>query len=353
MVAIKFVARFQSVEMLRVLLILVALWLHCNHADQMEEFLKKEFSLMKPYAGLSSRSSNWDILGNTVLTTQSLRLTPEKQSKLGAVWNRVPCNVKDWELQVHFKIHGEAKTFMNGDGMAIWYTKDRMKKGPVFGSKDMFVGLGVFLDTYPNEDKQDELLSKRFTPRTERVFPYISAMINNGSLSYDHDNDGRPSELAGCSASIRNVKHDTFLVIRYVKSRLTIMMDIEGKNEWKDCVDVAGVRLPQGFYFGVSALTGDLSDIHELISLKFYELTVERTRTLKEVEEPEENVEVTEPSVDNWTPPGKKVKPEPLDGLTVFLVAFFTLMTITGIAVAGILLCEKWEKRKESKRHFY
>lgn len=57
------------------------------------------------------------------------------------------------------------------------------------------------------------------------MFPYISAMVNNGSLTYDHDRDGRPTELGGCTATVRNLNHDTFLVIRYVKRRLTVSGD--------------------------------------------------------------------------------------------------------------------------------
>lgn len=56
----------------------------------------------------------------------------------------------------------------------------------------------------------------------QRSFPYISAMVNNGSLSYDHGKDGRSSELGGCSAEIRNREHDTYLAIRYSKGRLTV-----------------------------------------------------------------------------------------------------------------------------------
>lgn len=33
--------------------------------------------------------------------------------------------------------------------------------GPVFGSKDNFLGLGVFVDTYPNEEKQQEVSEGR------------------------------------------------------------------------------------------------------------------------------------------------------------------------------------------------
>lgn len=56
----------------------------------------------------------------------------------------------------------------------------------------------------------------------QRSFPYISAMVNNGSVSYDHGKDGRSSELGGCSAEIRNREHDTYLAIRYSKGRLTV-----------------------------------------------------------------------------------------------------------------------------------
>ncbi|XP_009322565.1 PREDICTED: VIP36-like protein [Pygoscelis adeliae] len=131
--------------------------------------------------------------------------------------------------------------------------------GPVFGSKDNFLGLGVFVDTYPNEEKQQEAQKRRYSPGNQRVFPYISAMVNNGSLTYDHDRDGRPTELGGCTAMVRNLNHDTFLVIRYVKRRLTVLIDIDGKHEWRDCIDVPGVRLPRGYYFGTSSVTGDLS----------------------------------------------------------------------------------------------
>lgn len=40
-----------------------------------------------------------------------------------------PLVLRDWELKVHFKIHGLAKKNLNGDGMAIWLTKDRMQDG--------------------------------------------------------------------------------------------------------------------------------------------------------------------------------------------------------------------------------
>jgi hypothetical protein len=45
-------------------------------------------------------------------------------------------------------------------------------------------------------------------------------------------------------------------------------VDVENKQKWADCIDVKGVRLPTGYYFGISGATGELSDIHDLISVK-------------------------------------------------------------------------------------
>ncbi|XP_044293490.1 VIP36-like protein isoform X3 [Varanus komodoensis] len=293
----------------------------------MEEHLKREHSLAKPYQGVgSSTSSLWELMGNAMVMTHFIRLTPDVQSKQGAVWNRVPCYLRDWEMQVHFKIHGQGKKNLNGDGFAMWYTKDRMQPGPVFGSKDNFLGLGVFVDTYPNEEKQQE-----------RVFPYVSAMVSNGSLAYDHARDGRPTELGGCTAMVRNLQHDTFLVIRYVKRRLTVLLDIDGKNEWRDCVDIPGVHLPRGYYFGVSSVTGDLSDNHDIISLKLYQLTVERMP-----EEERRDKEVFLPVVDNMKLPGLETPMEPMSGLALFLIVFFSLVAIVFAIVIGIIVYNKW-----------
>ena len=38
-----------------------------------------------------------------------------------------------------------------------------------------------------------------------------------------------------------------------------ISTDVEGQGTWEDCFSVDGVFLPTGYYFGVSAATGDLA----------------------------------------------------------------------------------------------
>lgn len=97
-------------------------------------------------------------------------------------------------------------------------------------------------------------------------------MVNNGTLSYDHDRDGTHTQLAGCEAKFRNLEYETHISIKYLNEELTVYTDIENKNQWKECFKSTKVKLPTGYYLGASATTGDLSDNHDIISLKFYEL---------------------------------------------------------------------------------
>ena len=67
--------------------------------------------------------------------------------------------------------------------------------------------------------------------------------------------------------------HNIYLVTtRYEGNRLSVSHDVANKRTWKPCFSVDGVHLPTGYYFGVSAATGDLSDNHDVTGLKTYEL---------------------------------------------------------------------------------
>ncbi|VDL73678.1 unnamed protein product [Nippostrongylus brasiliensis] len=205
----------------------------------------------------------WNIQGSAVVSTEQIRLTSDVQSQRGAIWNTQPVWSRDWELQVSFKVTGSTGDLF-GDGLAIWYVSEPNQMGPVFGGKDYFRGLGVFLDTYSNHNGPHS-----------HGHPYISAMVSDGSQHYDHDKDGTHTQLggedSGCEAKFRNKDHETQILLRYVGDTVSIFTDISGKYEWKLCMSVSNVQLPTGYYFGVSAATGDLSDNHDVIGVKMFE----------------------------------------------------------------------------------
>lgn len=106
-------------------------------------------------------------------------------------------------------------------------------------------------------------------------------MVNNGTWSYDHDRDGTHTQLAGCEVRFRNVDYETYISIRYENDVLSVSTDLENRNEWKNCFVVNNVELPTGYFFGLSATTGDLSDNHDVHSFKFFDIDTNISVSIK------------------------------------------------------------------------
>ncbi|XP_066589050.1 vesicular integral-membrane protein VIP36 [Prorops nasuta] len=299
-----------------------------------KDYMKREFSLIRPYQGAGMSIPNWDFMGSTMVTNNYIRLTPDLQSKQGAIWSIIPCHVRNWELQVHFKVHGKGRDLF-GDGLAIWYAKERMEGGPVFGNKDFFQGLAIILDTYSNHNG----------PHNHQ-HPYISAMINNGSLHYDHDRDGTHTQLAGCEAKFRNLDHDTHIAVRYERDTLTVSTDISNKAAWKECFSVKGVKLPTGYHFGVSATTGDLSDNHDILSIRLFELDL--ADDPKDLEDRSSII----PSAEYYESPREHIddaKPSTTSGIKIFLMMLATALALIAIVVIGIMLYQKHQENSRKR----
>nr|XP_022343342.1 vesicular integral-membrane protein VIP36-like [Crassostrea virginica] len=283
------------------------------------DYLKREHTLVKPYSGSGFSVPLWDFVGTTMVTNNYVRLTPDFQSRQGGIWNTMPLMVKNWELHVHFKVHGTGKNLF-GDGFAVWYARDRNQLGPVFGNKDFFVGLAIFLDTYSNHNGPHN-----------HEHPYISAMVNNGTLHYDHDRDGTHTEIAGCEAKFRNKDYDTYVAIRYQDETLKVSTDIDNEGKWKECFVVTGIKLPIGYYIGATAATGELADNHDIISMKLYEL-----ESLKKGEDSVGYQGL--PSAQFFASPRDHVE-DPKGGFTSGSMSGWKVFIIIIIAIIGLAVC--------------
>ncbi|CAO3704109.1 unnamed protein product [Rhizopus stolonifer] len=198
----------------------------------------------------------FDFAGDAIVNTnQHIRLTSKKQSQSGFLWSRMPLASDNFEVEIEFKVEGTSG-HLYGDGFAMWLTRQRMLPGPVFGSVDRFEGLGVFFDTYDNE-------------RSHRhSFPYVSAMFNDGTQTYDNDKDGSDTELAGCEADFRLRGIPTRAKFTYHKANF-IQLDLQWKteDEWDFCFKKHDITLPEHLYLGFSAHTGEVTDNHDIISV--------------------------------------------------------------------------------------
>ena len=76
--------------------------------------------------------------------------------------------------------------------------------------------------------------------------------------------------------------HYFIVANRYEGNRLSVSHDVSNKRTWKSCFSVDGVHLPTGYYFGVSAATGELSDNHDVIELRTYELNTQESNDVSE-----------------------------------------------------------------------
>ena len=160
-----------------------------------------------------------------------------------------------------FKVHGYGSE-LYGDGFSLWYVKEPPKGGPIFGNRDYFTGLAVIFDTYANQNGAHT-----------HGHPYISAMVNNGTQHYDHESDGIHSELAGCECKFRGLEHEARVLVQYFNEELIIKTDIENTGIWRDCLSAKNVYLPSHYYFGITAATGDLSDNHDILSIRMRQLS--------------------------------------------------------------------------------
>lgn len=299
-----------------------------------KDFQKREHSLVKPYQGSGFGVPNWDFQGSTMVTSNYIRLTPDQRSKQGALWNKIPCKVRNWEIQVSFKVSGTTKDLF-GDGFAFWYTKERMVQGDVFGSKDHFSGLAIIADTYSNHNG----------PHNHQ-HPYLSAMVNNASLSYDHDRDGTHTMLGGCEVKFRNLPHETWFAIRYENDKLTVSHDLANKRAWAPCFSIDGVKLPTGYFFGMSATTGDLSDAHDVVSIKTYELDT----PVGVSKEERADIEVEAASV--AAPRDHKEDPVPaMSGIKKFFLGLLVVLAAIVCAVVGIMIYQN--QQENSRKRFY
>jgi len=299
------------------------------------EYLKREHSLSKPYQGTGTSIPYWDFLGHTLVTSNYVRLTANSQSQRGALWNMVPVTMANWEVQIQFKVTGSTGNLF-GDGFAFWYARDAMQEGDVFGSRDFFSGLAVMADTYSNHNGAHK-----------HGHPYVSAVVNNGSLHYDHDSDGTHTQLGGCQCKFRNLKHDTLLSVMYLRDTLTVRTQIDGSRGWQPCLEVAGVTLPTGYFFGLSAATGDLSDNHDIIAVRVYDLL-----PLDGGADPNLDRRVLTPAAQSFEPEREHTPdPEPMSFGAKLVYFILGVVLICGGVIGGGLW---WAGRKERQRkRFY
>lgn len=236
-----------------------------------------EYKLSFKGPHLTNKQGNvpfWTHYGSAIPSDEQVRITPSLKDQRGGLWSKTKSTNEFWEIEIFFKVSGRGR--IGGDGLAVWFTEDLGKPGPVFGSSDNWKGMGLFFDSYDNDGEQNN--------------PYIMVMLNDGSKQYDHFKDGNNQQLGGCMRDFRNKPHPVRTKVRYFNNILTVfyhggMSDKE--EDYELCMRAENVHLTKEGFFGVTGGTGGLADDHDVLKFITHSLTVPQTKDAEEKKQKE------------------------------------------------------------------
>ncbi|NP_001011205.1 protein ERGIC-53-like precursor [Xenopus tropicalis] len=220
-----------------------------------------KYSFKRPHVTLPDGTLPfWNKYGDAIASQDEVRLVPSLKLHSGSIWTIHNASFPHWELEVSFRIAGHGR--QGAEGLAVWYTKEPGRLGPVYGSADFWDGVGIIFDTHDKDHKDDN--------------PAILVVGNNGELSYDHTSDGLSQALGSCIYNFRNTIRPFRAKIRYYKRtlRVSVFRGLSPSNDaFELCVEVQNMVIPPSGYFGISAATGIIADDHDILSFLTHSLS--------------------------------------------------------------------------------
>ncbi|DAZ94228.1 TPA: hypothetical protein N0F65_001078 [Lagenidium giganteum] len=212
-------------------------------------------------------NDTWSYGGSTDVKKTFIRLTTDRQSKRGFVWQRTPLGRETFSAILTFRISGVGKRWF-GDGIGLWFTNHRsFVQGPNHGFTDKFTGVGIVLDTFNN-------------PEHKGGHKDLSIQINDGTKNINMMND---ETRIGCDAAVRyhenNAGFDPVhsmsrLKVKIDGKRLVLEVDASANGRWVACQEVT---LPfaadwlRTATIGITGATGALADNHDVIRFDAFE----------------------------------------------------------------------------------
>ncbi|KAF9183535.1 hypothetical protein BGZ51_003990 [Haplosporangium sp. Z 767] len=213
-------------------------------------------SLKKPFM-YNGAVPFWGAHGNSFVGLDFVRLAPSVPGLYGSMWRSSPNVHKEWEVEFSFKAFGQS--YIGGKGLAFWYTEERAVDGPVFGSKDKWKGLGVFLDTSD--------------PANQRTHPAIYGFMNDGTTPFP--SNPTLQSFSGCLRDYKNSPVPVVVRVSYIGQTLTVAVDAFGRGKkLVTCFEKKDISLPTGYHFGLSAESAGTGtpDDHDLYTFEVYEV---------------------------------------------------------------------------------
>lgn len=172
-----------------------------------------------------------------ILTDRVILTPPVPGNAKGALWSERSASTADWSATLEFRASGQE----TGSGnLQIWYTKDRDSIGfnSVYNA-EKFDGLVLVIDQYGGSGGK------------------VRGFLNDGGVNFRASASLESLAFGHCDYSYRNLGRPSKVKISN-QGGLTVTVDD------KTCFSSDKISLPAGYYFGLTASTGENPDSFEV-----------------------------------------------------------------------------------------
>lgn len=187
---------------------------------------------------------HWHISGDgqnipQLLSDKVVLTPPYPGNRRGAVWAETSLAQPEWTADFEFRATGPER---GGGNLQIWYIKDGRPQveTPSIYTIGAFDGLALVIDMYGGQGGG------------------IRGFMNDGTTDYKSHHAVDSLAFGHCDFSYRNLGRPSKVQVKHLADSFEVTVD--GRRcFWSD-----KIRLPSGYYFGVSAASADTPDSFEL-----------------------------------------------------------------------------------------
>ncbi|KAL8999081.1 MAG: hypothetical protein Q9169_001969 [Polycauliona sp. 2 TL-2023] len=174
------------------------------------------------------------------LLSDKIVLTPPYPgNRRGAIWAETSVAQSEWTADLEFRATGGDR---GGGNLQIWYTKEGRPQAetPSIYTTAAFDGLALVVDMYGGKGGS------------------IRGFMNDGTTDYKNHHAVDSLAFGHCDFSYRNLGRPSRIQIKQLVESFEVSVD------GKQCFSSDKIKLPAGYYFGISAASADTPDSFEV-----------------------------------------------------------------------------------------
>ncbi|KAL8944628.1 MAG: hypothetical protein Q9216_000325 [Gyalolechia sp. 2 TL-2023] len=174
-----------------------------------------------------------------LLSDKVVLTPPYPGNRRGAVWAESSLAQSEWSIDFEFRATGPER---GGGNLQMWYIKDGrpQTETPSIYTIGAFDGLALVIDMYGGQGGG------------------IRGFMNDGTTDYKSHHAVDSLAFGHCDFSYRNLGRPSKVQVKQLTDSFEVTVDD------KRCFASDKIRLPSGYYFGVSAASADTPDSFEI-----------------------------------------------------------------------------------------